>query len=87
MKSSAFWNITPFSPMKVNRYFGGTYRLNLQGRKVRNQHEEGSSQKLHAIIFFGLLFSPEDGGDMFLQNVGLLFPDYRALYPTRQNSL
>jgi hypothetical protein len=25
---------------------------------------------LHAGFFFGLLFSPEDGGDMFLRNVG-----------------
>jgi hypothetical protein len=23
MKSSTFWDITPFSPLKFNRYFGG----------------------------------------------------------------
>jgi hypothetical protein len=33
-----------------------------------------------------LLFDPEDGGNMFLQNVGLLSPDYTALYPRSQNS-
>jgi hypothetical protein len=37
MKSTIFWDITPCSPLSVNRRFGGTYRLHLQGR--RNQHE------------------------------------------------
>jgi hypothetical protein len=42
MKSSIFWDITPRSPLKVNRRFGGTYRLHLQGRRIsqaRNQRE------------------------------------------------
>jgi hypothetical protein len=30
MKSTVFWDITPCSPLKVNRNFGGTYRLHLQ---------------------------------------------------------
>jgi hypothetical protein len=35
-KSTIFWDITPCSPLKVNRRFGGTYRLHLQGgRKSR----------------------------------------------------
>jgi hypothetical protein len=29
----------------------------------------------------GLLFNPEDGGSMFLQNVYGLLPDYTALMP------
>jgi hypothetical protein len=33
MKSSVFWNITPYSPLKVSRRFGGTYRFHLQGQK------------------------------------------------------
>jgi hypothetical protein len=32
-KSTIFWNITPCSPLSVNRSFGGTYRLHLQGRE------------------------------------------------------
>jgi hypothetical protein len=32
-KSAIFWNITPCSPLSVNRRFGGTYRLHLQGLK------------------------------------------------------
>jgi hypothetical protein len=39
-KSTIVRDITPCSPLKVNRRFGGTYRLHLQGRKLsqpRNQ--------------------------------------------------
>jgi hypothetical protein len=35
MRSSIFWDITPCSPLKVNRRFGGTHRLHLQGRTNR----------------------------------------------------
>jgi hypothetical protein len=31
MLSSVFWDITPCSPLKVSRCFGGTCRLHLQG--------------------------------------------------------
>jgi hypothetical protein len=27
MKSTIFWDITPYNPFGVNRRFGGTYRL------------------------------------------------------------
>jgi hypothetical protein len=33
IKSTIFWDIRPCSPLKVNRRFGGKYRLRLQGRK------------------------------------------------------
>jgi hypothetical protein len=33
MKSTIFWDITPCSPLSVNRRFGGTYCLHLQDRK------------------------------------------------------
>jgi hypothetical protein len=32
--SFIFWDITPFGPVEVNRRFGETYCLQLQGRKV-----------------------------------------------------
>jgi hypothetical protein len=35
MKSSVFLDITPCSPLKVNRRFGGTYRLHLRSRRLR----------------------------------------------------
>jgi hypothetical protein len=46
-------DITPCSPLKVNRSFEGTF------------------------------FDAEDGGYMFLRNVGRLSTDYTALYPRR----
>jgi hypothetical protein len=45
VKSAIFWDVTPFSPLSVNRRFGG---------------------KSCSAYFF----DPEDGGDMFLRNVG-----------------
>jgi hypothetical protein len=42
MKSTIFWDITPRSPLSVNRRFGGTHHLHLHGRKIsraRNQSE------------------------------------------------
>jgi hypothetical protein len=35
MKSTIFWDIMPCSPLSVNRRFGGTYHLYLQGRKLK----------------------------------------------------
>jgi hypothetical protein len=63
MKSVIFWDMTPCSPLSVNRLFGGTYRLYLQGR--RNKFSKKSTSKQMASFF-----DPEDGGDMFLRNVG-----------------
>jgi hypothetical protein len=40
----------------------------------------------HAAFLLGLFLHPEDGGDMFLQNVGWLSTDYTALYSKRQYS-
>jgi hypothetical protein len=38
-----------------------------------------------ACFFLGLIFDPEDGGDMLLRNVGLP-PNYMALQPRRPHS-
>jgi hypothetical protein len=58
MKSTIFRDITPCSPFKVNRRFGGTYRLHLL------------ATCFHAGFLLILFFDPEDGGDMLLRNVG-----------------
>jgi hypothetical protein len=39
MKSTNFWDISPCSPLKVNRRFGRTYRLHLQGRISRARYQ------------------------------------------------
>jgi hypothetical protein len=38
---------------------------------------------LHASFLLGLVFSSEEGGEMFLQNVSLLFVDCTVLCPRR----
>jgi hypothetical protein len=72
LRSSIFWDTTPCSPLKVNRRFGRTYRLHLQGRRIRrarNQREsrwQAQTRKMETLI---------------LGNVGWLSTDYTALYP------
>jgi hypothetical protein len=56
--SSFFWDIMPYSPLKVNGRVGGTCHIHLQ---VRSQHEEYRKQSL---------LGPGDGGYIFLRNVG-----------------
>jgi hypothetical protein len=46
----------------------------------------GEYSACHLITFWFLLnyfFDPEDGGDMFLRNVGCNSTDYTASYPRR----
>jgi hypothetical protein len=48
-KNSVFWDITPCSPLKVNRRFGGTCHLHLQCQRIsqaNKQREAGSKQIL-----------------------------------------
>jgi hypothetical protein len=49
----------------------------------RNHHEAGN--KLHAGILLGLIFDPEDGGYMFLRNVGWLSTGKTVLYLRTSN--
>jgi hypothetical protein len=67
MKSSIFWDITSCSPLKVNRCFGESCSLHLQGRgmsRARNQRE-----------------TRWQASDMFLRNVGWLLMGNRVWYP------
>jgi hypothetical protein len=51
MEISVFLDITPCSPLKANPCFVGTFRLNFQGRRIRqarNQHEARSKSWWHA---------------------------------------
>jgi hypothetical protein len=59
--------MTPCSPLSVNRRFGGTYRLHLQGRisSARNQHASILlATCLLAVCCSAYFFDPEDGGDV-----------------------
>jgi hypothetical protein len=57
MKSSIFWDITPCTLLKVNRRFGGTYRLHLQSRRInqakRNAKAGGKQNQID--VSFDLL--------------------------------
>jgi hypothetical protein len=72
-KNSIFWDITPCSPLKVDRRVRGTRRLHLHCRRI-------SRSCFHAGFLLDLCFDPEDGGDMFLRNVGWFSTDYTALH-------
>jgi hypothetical protein len=37
MKNAVFWDVAPCRSCEMNRQFGGTYRLRLQGRKNPQQ--------------------------------------------------
>jgi hypothetical protein len=87
-RNSVFWEITSCSPLKVNWRFGGTYRPHCRSRGIsqaRNQREAGSEQSYPLAdisgFFFGLFFDPEDGGGVFLRNVGWLYRTPRPYIP------
>jgi hypothetical protein len=58
IQKAVFLDVTPCGFI-INRRFGGTCRLHLQGRRNNASEEECN------------FFYPEDGGDTFLRNVGL----------------
>jgi hypothetical protein len=78
MKNVVFWDVAPCKSC-VNQRFGGTYRFQLQGRKIR---ERGTSVSSHLVRGF---FNPEDGGDTFLRIVGS-HKIYATPQPRRRHS-
>jgi hypothetical protein len=87
MKSIIFWDMKSCSPLSVNRRFGGTYRLHLQGRRNKLGKKPTSKQGAATCLFAGscwnYFFDPEDGGDMFLKNLGCNSTDYTVSHPRR----
>jgi hypothetical protein len=71
MESSVFYDITLHSPLKINWYSKGIFQIHLQGR---------ARYLLQAGFLRVLFFRPEDGGDIFLPNIGLFSTDYMVLY-------
>jgi hypothetical protein len=60
MKSTIFWNITPYSPLSVKRRFWGTYRLHLQRRKTKLSKKLAwkEMESFHAGFLLSLFFQP-----------------------------
>jgi hypothetical protein len=68
--------------------FGGIYCLHPQDQRehqARDQ-EEAELCLLLAGFLLGLLFNPENGGNMFLQDTSGLLLDHMAVHPRRQYS-
>jgi hypothetical protein len=55
MKNTIFRDITPCIPLKVNRRFGGTYRLHLQGRRIRQAKPKNMQVEIMANLLANLL--------------------------------
>jgi hypothetical protein len=84
--SSIFWDLTPCSPLKVNRRFGGTFRFHVQGRRisqVRNQREAGSK---HSSALKKKICSSETSVD-FQQTTRFYISDDRTLHNHRRENL
>jgi hypothetical protein len=66
MKTYVFYDMTQFSPLKVNQRFERTFRLHLHDggiTQARNQREAGNKQSF-TLIFLHPFFHPEEGGDV-----------------------
>jgi hypothetical protein len=70
-KSPILWDITPYSPLKAIRDFRGTCLKPIV------------CYLLHAGFLLDLFFNSEDGGDMFLRNIGWHSVEHTALYLRR----
>jgi hypothetical protein len=66
MKRTIIWEVTPCSPVEVQQ-FGETYCF--------HTGHSSAFYLLHSGFLLRLFFDPEDGGDVFLQNVGQLLTD------------
>jgi hypothetical protein len=55
-----FWDVTPYIPVELNRFAGGT-------DCVQAAAKQGTSKKRAALL--GLYLNPEDGSNTFLQHV------------------
>jgi hypothetical protein len=77
LNSTIFWDITPYSPLKVNQSFRGISCFLLRGRRMSRARNHSESrceaercttllgEHLFLSFFLGLIFGPEDGGHMF----------------------
>jgi hypothetical protein len=79
MKSLIFWNIKPYSLLKVSRRFGEY--IAMQKDSMKRAASEATCYLLHDGFLLGLFFDPEDGGHIFLRNIGRFSTDNTSFYP------
>jgi hypothetical protein len=83
LKSTVLLDIMTCCPLRVNRRFEGTYRLNFKGLKNNPHRILLCLPSAYAGIMLAL--DLEDVSGMFLRNVRLLSMEYTAVYPKRQS--
>jgi hypothetical protein len=74
MDAYIFWDITACSLLKINRRSGGICLFHLHVSACYLRHDG---------FLLCLFLLPENGGDMFLGNVGFLSTYYAPLNPRR----
>jgi hypothetical protein len=98
LKSINFWDITPCSPLSVNRRFGGTFRLHIQGRRNKFSKKPASKQvachlhnhrcenlKSYTVYFFLEYTTTFYGAPFMEKNMGQT--DGRSARPFRKSTL
>jgi hypothetical protein len=80
MKGIIFWDMMSCSLLSCNRHFGGTSPPS-SGSK-NNPSKKPAATWFHAGFLLCLFFKPEDGGNMFLRNVGRS-PNHTAIQHKR----
>jgi hypothetical protein len=67
MKSSVFWDIAACSAVKVKKTFRRDISPQSSGFKRRPSKKQNDASSKHSLtVSLGLLFSLEDGSDLFL---------------------
>jgi hypothetical protein len=79
---NVFWDVSPCEPCKT-LHIRGTYRLHLQGRKIRERiyvyKHTANVFLLSQMLFAREFLCPEDGGDTFSETSVFTTPTRRHI--------
>jgi hypothetical protein len=70
----------PCSPVEVDRVFGGKYCIDFQCQGNRFSSNQKKQAKVTALITACPVFDPENGGRMFVRNVGGLIEENTVFF-------
>jgi hypothetical protein len=76
IKITIFWDITPCSPLNVNRRFGGTYRLQLQGQRISLERKQRGSRwqaEQKIVLFITIAVRTSDPTHTYIYILDLIF--------------